>query len=196
MNELINTLLTDDIVISNPSTDTHNSFYRLLDSKKILVMKKESLITPTFPQLILLRKFFNGFDLISQILNTTKSLIRKDISQYFNQKNSLLGKFINSECQTLSEFKGHNSLSDLESKYDFEINENDNEKCFNALLRQATFKPRIIFPMICLIYHIDIAFYNEPSRTGELFVYDQVNQICITYEMETLSFTPKVNHSF
>lgn len=195
MNKLINTLTTEDIVISSNTFDSqnHNSFYRLLDGKHITIMKLDALVSPSPPKLSVqnIKISNDGYKIISHILKRNISLIRKNICHYFSRENSLIGMFISSKGQTKEEFRGHHSLHQLEKENDFQINDNNKDVDFPTTMRTVKFMPDIIFPIICVIYHVEITFYNEVTNTGTLYVYDQVNQLCIIYEMNNLTFTPK-----
>lgn len=182
-NNILNQVLSEDIVVPLSWNRTRTIFHRIADNTKISIARKEILLSsiqPAFSTIFITKvSTSNLYDVLAKSLNTHESSIRYILHNRLTKITDLQNCFLTDCGVTHDLFKGIINLHDLESKHGFLLSFSGN---ISQVARSFKFIPVIIMAMVCLVYQRRVTFYDRIEDKTYLFVYSESRSIIYEHQ--------------
>ena len=193
LNILINNAMKSDLVVALPSTDTTKKrYYRNADNTYVIILNSNMIALSTAPQVAIVRSFETGFEMLARCLNICESPHEQNLRNFVHKRMSNLPPlqhiFLRSNGKTNRNFKGVDSLEQLEALNDFQLLMTGE---ITTISKSMKFIPNVIIPIAAFVYERDIAFFN--MQEGKLYIHTNNRTRLVTYEFKGTNVTPTIH---
>ena len=195
-NLFLNEILNSDVVITmpGPSPISHETFHRPREKKTISILRKEYLATtdgPNFPSEVNNDTKY-GYESLAPYLNHNSSvLLRQTILNYMEDNVCFDHSFLLDNGSKNPAFEKMTNLGEIERKHNIFI---EWPICCSPdnIEKYKSFAPDVIYPLISLIYEIDITFYDLHQQNTKMYIFIPSKK-SILYTFESTNFSPTID---
>jgi len=201
LNSFYNELLSKDVVlaVNSVSHANHQDFYRNFEKKRISIMLSQMIVWNSNEEISFIPRtkdhsIIDCYIIICYIVNIPVEDghdLRNIIIQFLKGTHNFSHHFLLDDGMTNPAFVGINTIDELQHKHSFQLNLPNHDMRSSDIEKYFKFIPDIIFPIISVIYCLDITFYDYHDMKMCIYAYHLEAKKSITYQFNCTTLIPR-----
>ena len=193
MNELYNASISEEVVVEVRKVTrlNHITYFRNSDNKQISIMKVEHVAKVPHAPIIFVpsercRPTTDCWSILSVMLNVHEEdgcHLRSIVLKFLKKTDNFRSMLLNHEGRMLSTFSDIKSAGTLMRKYKFQLEFPDETMDAAAIARYLHFVPFVIFPLLSVIFKVDITYYDLDAEVTYIYGFHLESNKSILYKV-------------